>query len=195
MNETNQEIWAGDYDPIMGLLTNIHTVDLELMSQKTCSLNLKMSLKEKQDFVYQFGNGHKIKHQEVKCKLSGSTAEEQYKNWMSDMNEPLSAPNYGIENYFKLKQLDIPIQHEKVKQPFMTQVRSIPGRDLIIGKVQLLLAHIAPSSDIYISEQFFFTNQFLLLLQKCPIGMDHYKIGPFPIQDSIQKANYMDTTF
>ena len=156
MNETNQEIWAGDYDPIMGLLTNIHTVDLELMSQKTCSLNLKMSLKEKQDFVYQFGNGHKIKHQEVKCKLSGSTAEEQYKNWMSDMNEPLSAPNYGIENYFKLKQLDIPIQHEKVKQPFMTQVRSIPGRDLIIGKVQLLLAHTAPSS--YISEQFFFTN-------------------------------------
>ena len=99
MNETNQEIWAGNYDPILGLLTNVHTVDLELISQKTCSLNLKMTLKEKQDFVFQFGNDHKIK-QEVKCKLSGTTAEEQFKNWETDMREPLSAPNYGIENYF-----------------------------------------------------------------------------------------------
>ena len=134
MNQTNQEIWAGNYDPILGLLTNVHIVDLELKSQKSCSLNLKMTLKEKQDFVFQFGNDHKIK-QEVKCKLSGTTAEEQFKNWETDMREPLSAPNYGIENYFKLKQLDTPIQLEKVKQPFMTKVRYIPGRDLIIGKV------------------------------------------------------------
>ena len=67
-----------------------------------CCLFLRkaVTLKEKQDFVFQFGNDHKIK-QEVKCKLSGTTAEEQFKNWETDMREPLSAPNYGIENYFK----------------------------------------------------------------------------------------------
>ena len=131
MNGT--EIWAGFYDSIMGLLTNVHTVDLEIVSTNQCSLDLKLKLKEKQDFILQFSFGklHKIQ-QEVKCKLSGNSAEEQYKNWINDMEGPIKSGTYGLENYFKLKPSQTNFQPEKVVQPFMSQVRMIPSRDFIV---------------------------------------------------------------
>ena len=69
--DNQEDILVGNINMATGLIENIHTAKVEIVdpSKDFCSLQLKWSIKEKQDFVYFYQNNTKIHvHKRSQCR-------------------------------------------------------------------------------------------------------------------------------
>ena len=69
--DKQEDILVGNMNMATGLINNVHTAKVEIVdpSKDFCSLQLKWSIKEKQDFVFFYQNNTKIYvHEKSQCR-------------------------------------------------------------------------------------------------------------------------------
>jgi hypothetical protein len=131
-----EEILVGTFQTHLMSFEDIHGADVEITSSPdSCILRLNWSAKGKKDFKYHITSKQKIPifyQMEPNCKANqteGSSLDEQLTTWNEFVNSAvINHEISGFQNLHYTKPETSPVDHDKVKQPFITDPILIPGK-------------------------------------------------------------------
>ncbi len=125
----SMEILAGDFQQHLTMLTNIHSAKFDIVSssKSPCLLKIKQEIGDKKSFDYSLTLNRTLEFNEnlPNCKVNqtmdDANPEKQFMSWAHQIK------NNGQMSMWQLKPETEPVNHEKVKQKFMTNLVHLPN--------------------------------------------------------------------
>ncbi len=131
---TSEPVFVGSYNPILSYADNLHQAELEDVNFEFCFPQMKWRVLQATDKVLN-SNGTDLvvmpKEEGQNCKVGQTeatkTPEDKFVNWFMNITVKVQTSDSLIMNLLRIKKDSEPVDHLKVRQPFIANLTLLEG--------------------------------------------------------------------